>query len=298
MNLPDEGMFLWHDHFFQALFFLKRKVAFDSWFFCQELVDHLEELGKDWISMSKGNRKVVVKGRSKSAAEPGQSLNCTRYAQELDPDQVRETKVRNRRYRIKSIQARFPCLKRGHQTVRLVVSFEQRNQDDQSQANREQDRQDQKRQDQDKEEKRERQDRQGQERKERQDKSNGYKDPVFIVSNRKDIRPERLIQAYQLRWNIETFFKDAKSHLGLGQYQMRKLNGIKSHWCLVFTSAVLLELVRHQVCTRESLAISQLTFGDLKQRAFGQTLRAIISQVLSYSQQGLETEQVYAKLGV
>lgn len=222
-------------------------VVFDSWFFCKELVDHIESLGKDWISMSKSDRKVTIKG---------ERFTCASYAQALDPITLRATKVKGSHFNIHSIQAKVASLKRGKKTVRLVVSFEQPK------------------------------------------KGGEDKKPVFLVSNRKDIRPERLLRAYQLRWNIETFFKDAKSHLGLGEYQMRKLNGIKSHWCLVFTSAVLLELVRWQVCTKEGLNVTEMSFGDLKKRAFGQALRAIIKKVLEYGKDGLSPNQVYAMLKI
>ena len=122
--------------------------------------------------------------------------------------------------------------------------------------------------------------------------------PVFLVSNRIDIRPERLLRAYQIRWSIETFFKDAKSHLGLGEYQMRKLDGIKGHWRLVFTSAVILELVRWKVCTEKGINVSELSFGDLKRRAFGNTMRAIIRKVLEYGRDGVPEEQAFALLQV
>lgn len=41
-----------------------RAVVFDSWFFSKELVDHIEGLGKDWISIARNNRLVVVEGKS------------------------------------------------------------------------------------------------------------------------------------------------------------------------------------------------------------------------------------------
>ena len=55
-------------------------------------------------------------------------------------------------------------------------------------------------------------------------------EPVFLISNRKDWRVERIFRAYQMRWAIEAYFKDAKHHLGLKDYQMRELKGIKSHF--------------------------------------------------------------------
>ncbi|MBI3293226.1 MAG: IS701 family transposase [Deltaproteobacteria bacterium] len=221
-------------------------VVFDSWFFCKEVVDHLESLGKDWISMSKSDRKMVIERKTYSMET---------YGKTLDPATLPIIKVKNRTYAIQSVQARIQCLKREKQTVRLIVSYEK--------------------------------------------KADGtFVGPVFLVSNRKDIRPERLLRAYQIRWSIETFFKDAKSHLGLGEYQMRKLGGIKGHWCLVFTSAVILELVRWNVCTEKGINVSELSFGDLKRRAFGNTMRAIIRKVLEYGRDGVPEEQAFALLQV
>ena len=224
-------------------------VVFDSWFFCKEVCDYIEELGKDWISMSKSDRIVTVKGEKQSVSE---------YAATLGPNSLQKCELKGKSYAIQSVQGRFQCLKRGKQSVRLIVSFEQKS----------------------------------------TEKGGGHKRPVYLVSNRKDIRPERLIRAYQVRWNVETFFKDAKSHLGLGDYQMRKLNGIKSHWCLVFTSAVVLELVRWEVCTKKGLEVSKMTFGDLKRRAWGQTMRWIIRKIRMYVHEGLDDEQIAVKLAV
>ncbi|MEW6104554.1 MAG: transposase [bacterium] len=43
--------------------------------------------------------------------------------------------------------------------------------------------------------------------------NNRLKEPIFIVTNRNDFRVERVLLAYQMRWTIETFFRDAKQHL-------------------------------------------------------------------------------------
>lgn len=236
-------------------------VVFDSWFFCRDLVDHLESLGKDWISMTKSNRRLIVNGRPYTGAT---------YVETLTPLALPQATVRGKTYALSSVQARLPSLRRETETVRLVVSVEH-NPDHGARPS----------------------DGEG-----KTQEGGGWKDPVLLVSNRKDIRPERLVRAYQIRWSIETFFKDAKSHLGLGEYQMRRLTGIKSHWCLVFTSAVLLELVRWEVCTGEGKRVSELSFGDLKQRAFGQTLKAIIRQVLDYGRNGLTDHEVFARLDI
>lgn len=130
------------------------------------------------------------------------------------------------------------------------------------------------------------------------DNTGDWHEPVFLVSNRLDIRPERLIRAYQVRWSIETFFRDTKEELGLEDYQVRRLKGIKSHWCLVFTSAVVLELVRHSVCAKEGLKRSDLSIGQLRQRAWGRSLRSIITWCLIQHDNGLSHEEIYMKLKI
>ncbi|MDI6777223.1 MAG: hypothetical protein QMD03_08335 [Syntrophales bacterium] len=36
---------------------------FDSWYFCRELADFIEQKGKDWVTRAKGDRKMVYQGR-------------------------------------------------------------------------------------------------------------------------------------------------------------------------------------------------------------------------------------------
>ena len=59
-------------------------------------------------------------------------------------------------------------------------------------------------------------------------------EPYFLVSNRIDITPKQMIEYYKKCSIIETFYRDAKQHLGLGDYQMKKLNGVVTHLHLVF----------------------------------------------------------------
>lgn len=221
-------------------------ILFDSWFFTQELVDHIESLGKDWISMSKSDRIMTHEGRHASLRD---------YAETLDPHHMPKVKVGEKTYHQKSLQTSFKCLKRNLERIRLVVSYEKK-------------------------------------------EDGSFKTPVFLVSNRKDIRPERLIRAYQIRWSIETFFRDSKSELGLGEYQVRGLKGIKSHWCLVFTSAVLLELVRSKECSEKGLVRADLSVGSLRQRAWGRSLRSVIEWCVKQHEQGMQATELCAILKV
>lgn len=129
------------------------------------------------------------------------------------------------------------------------------------------------------------------------DHNQKLKDPVYLVSNRKDWRVERIIRTYAMRWGIESYFRDAKQHLGLGDYQVRGLNDIKSHWCLVFTSAVILELMRAHLIQKQGLTCLNLSVGALCQRAFNHALQSIIQWVIEQVKLLVPDQQIFAALG-
>lgn len=59
-------------------------------------------------------------------------------------------------------------------------------------------------------------------------------DPLVLVTNRKDWEAVKILSTYAQRWGIESFYRDAKQHLGLEDYQLRNIQGIKRHWYFVF----------------------------------------------------------------
>ena len=77
------------------------------------------------------------------------------------------------------------------------------------------------------------------------EKTNGKKRlgcPRFLVSDQLDQSAEKVLEDYLNRFQIENFFRDAKGHLGLDQYQMRRADGVLIHASLV--SAAYLFLTR------------------------------------------------------
>lgn len=66
--------------------------------------------------------------------------------------------------------------------------------------------------------------------------------PKYLVTNNLQWEARRILRVYQSRWPIETFYRDSKQNLGLEDYEMRDLVGIKRHWYLVFLSYTLLTL--------------------------------------------------------
>lgn len=65
---------------------------------------------------------------------------------------------------------------------------------------------------------------------------------AVLVSNRTDWSAHEILFRYLQRWSIETFYRDGKQLLGLGDYRMRTLEAIQAHWCLVFVAYSLLHL--------------------------------------------------------
>lgn len=85
--------------------------------------------------------------------------------------------------------------------------------------------------------------------------------PYFLVSNRINLTPKEIIETYKKRSLIEAFYRDAKQHLGLGEYQMRKLNGVVTHLHLVFFAYSLLENARTSIESKFNKTLK--TIGDL-----------------------------------
>ena len=67
------------------------------------------------------------------------------------------------------------------------------------------------------------------------------KGTLILVTNRSGT-VEGIIEDYMLRWNIETFHKDAKQYLGLGKCQLRDEEGAKRYWYLVLMAHSVLRL--------------------------------------------------------
>lgn len=67
-------------------------------------------------------------------------------------------------------------------------------------------------------------------------------EPKFIVTNRLDWDVKTIIETYLKRWRIDSSYRDAKQELGLEDYELRKLRGIRRHWLMVFLAHDLLQL--------------------------------------------------------
>ena len=66
--------------------------------------------------------------------------------------------------------------------------------------------------------------------------------PSFYVTNMRYWESKKILQTQATRWPIECFHRDAKQSLGLDDYQVRKIKGVKRHIAMVFFAYVLLQL--------------------------------------------------------
>ena len=63
----------------------------------------------------------------------------------------------------------------------------------------------------------------------------------FLASNNKKLDGLQVLTYYKKRWDIEVFHRDCKQHLGIGEYQARKLDAVVIHLHLVFLAYTLLK---------------------------------------------------------
>jgi hypothetical protein len=68
---------------------------------------------------------------------------------------------------------------------------------------------------------------------------------TFLVSNNTSLHSLQVLEYYKKRWCIEVFHRDCKQHLGLGEYQVRKLDAVVIHLHLVFFAYTLLKNARN-----------------------------------------------------
>lgn len=63
----------------------------------------------------------------------------------------------------------------------------------------------------------------------------------FLASNNTKLNGLQVLTYYKKRWSIEVFHRDCKQHLGIGEYQARKLDAVVIHLHLVFLAYTLLK---------------------------------------------------------
>lgn len=104
-------------------------------------------------------------------------------------------------------------------------------------------------------------------------------DPYFYCTNRLDWEVRRIMRAYAKRFEIDAFYKDAKQNLGLEEYELRKIGGIRRHFQMILIVHTLLSLGSADRAAGKAMACLE-TIGSACKQAFAEILRSFIQAVL------------------
>jgi hypothetical protein len=109
-------------------------------------------------------------------------------------------------------------------------------------------------------------------------------DPYFYCTNRLDWELKGIMRIYAKRSEVEAFYKDAKQNLGMEEYELRKMRGIKRHLQMCLTAHTLLSLGPMDRAAGKAMVYLQ-TIGAACRRVFAEILRAFIQAVLEIGKQ-------------
>lgn len=90
----------------------------------------------------------------------------------------------------------------------------------------------------------------------------------ILMTNDESLSLQDVIELYQLRWQIELFFKELKSTLGLDRYRFRKFEQVENWVTVVLATFLYLEWVRARQLRKRSLTAKQRAWWQA-QRTYG-----------------------------
>lgn len=117
--------------------------------------------------------------------------------------------------------------------------------------------------------------------------------PTVLVTNRTDWDVTKIIKSYTLRWSIETFFRDSKQSLGFEDYQLRSIDAVERHLCLVNLAYSLLELQRVESRLLTKVANQLTTIGDQARSVGNDILRSLVLWVYDQTKKTKNPEHIY-----
>jgi uncharacterized protein YndB with AHSA1/START domain len=126
-------------------------------------------------------------------------------------------------------------------------------------------------------------------------------EPVkILVTNRITWEVSRIVRVYRHRWTgTETFHRDGKQQLGLGDCQLRDLKGQTRHIYLVMLAYSLLMVQLRQGRAREWALHRLMTIGEACRAMAKEALRTTLSWAIEQvTERGLSFERVVAQLRI
>jgi SRSO17 transposase len=122
------------------------------------------------------------------------------------------------------------------------------------------------------------------------DKEDFSEDPVYFATDQIRWEATRILKTYGNRSKIEAFFRDTKQNLGLEDYQLRDLRGIKRHWYLIFLAYSL--LVSGMSGITQNLPKGPQTLGVLITGAYRNVFGDLVDWIASHLNSGKSTAEI------
>lgn len=116
---------------------------------------------------------------------------------------------------------------------------------------------------------------------------------TILVTNRTDWEKNKIIKTYAQRWEIETFFRDSKQNLGLEDYQLRKIKGLKHYFNLVFLAYTILQLKFLQAGLKEKIKHQLHSIGAKCRYVFNELIHIFIKFIYTQLKSKKDIKQVY-----
>jgi hypothetical protein len=122
----------------------------------------------------------------------------------------------------------------------------------------------------------------------------------ILVTNRITWEAGRIVRVYRHRWTgTETFHRDGKQQLGLGDCQLRDVQGQTRHMYLVMLAYSLLMSQLRQGCAREWALHRLTTIGEACRAMLRENLRATLAWVIEQvTERERPFDHVVAQLGL
>ena len=122
------------------------------------------------------------------------------------------------------------------------------------------------------------------------DKEDFSEDPAYFATDQIRWEATRILKTYRNRSKIETFFRDTKQNLGLEDYQLRDLRGIKRHWYLIFLAYSL--LVSGMSGITQKLPKRPPTLGELITGAARNVFGDLVEWITYHLNSGKSTDEI------
>ena len=122
----------------------------------------------------------------------------------------------------------------------------------------------------------------------------------MLVTNRVQWEVNRILQVYRYRWTgTETFHRDGKQQLGMGDCQLRDGQGQTRHMYLVMLAYSLLMNQLRQNCAKEWAHQRLTTIGEACRAMLRESLRTTVEwAVEQITEKSQSREHVFARMGL